>query len=235
MSRPDTTHIAFKTWEAEGESLESVEARIHDGAPIDLLKQRASGYLELFDRLFPGLDLPERPAVMEIGSGVGYVIEAAIKRYRPGRIVGLDVASGMIGKARERLQRDGIDCSAIDFVHYDGVDAPLPDDSFDLIYSVACLQHAPRPYCYRALMEAQRLIRPGGRVLIHLLAYSHFREHMTPSLFSAEVEQQIGLREGHWHHYYSIDEMDAVLRHGLDARNPLVKEHAGSLYLSFGK
>ncbi len=228
-------HIAFQTWEAAGESLESVEARIHDGAPMALLKQRANGYLETFHRLLPGLRIPQRPAVMEIGSGVGYVMEAAIQRYKPTRIVGLDVASGMIEKARERLQRDAVDRSAVEFVHYDGIDAPVPDSSFDLIYSVACLQHAPRPYCYRALMEAQRMVRPGGTVMIHLLTHSHFRQYMTPAAFRADVDQQIRMQEGHWHHYYSADEIDAVLKSGLAAQQPRIQEHAGSLYFSFSK
>ena len=228
-------HIAFKTWEAQGESLESVEARIHDGAPIALLKERASGYLQTFHGLFPNIRVADQPAVMEIGSGVGYIMEAAINRYQPSRIVGLDIANGMIEKAKERLRRDGLDGPGVDFAHYDGVNAPLPDNSFDLIYSVACLQHAPRPYCYRALLEAQRMIKPGGIVLIHLLAYSIFREHMSPELFRAEVDQQIGMREGHWHHYYSMDELDAVLKHGLGIAAPLIKEQAGSLYLHFSK
>lgn len=228
-------HIAFKTWEAQGESLEPVEARIHDGAPVTLLKERAAGYLQTFHDLFPAIRIANAPSVLEIGSGVGYIMEAAINRYQPSRITGLDVAAGMIEKARERLRRDGLDGPGVDFVHYDGVDAPLKDNSFDLIYSVACLQHAPRPYCYRALMEAQRMIRPGGTVMIHLLAYTHFREHMTPDLFRSEIEQQIGMHEGHWHHYYSLDELDAVSRHGLGIRSPLIEERAGSLYLVFSK
>lgn len=228
-------HIAFKTWEAENESLESVEARIHDGVPSSHLKARAAGYLDFFETFFPHVRLPKNPAVMEIGSGVGYVLEAALQRYQPSRLVGLDIAAGMIEKAKLRLQRDKVDTQVIEFVHYDGINAPLADNSFDLIYSVASLQHAPRPYCYRALIEAQRMIKPGGFVCVHLLAYSHFRQHMTPALFHAEVSQQIGMLEGHWHHYYSIDEVDAVLSHGLAAKNAQVKEHAGSLYLCFSK
>ncbi len=45
--------------------------------------------------------------VLEVGSGLGYIMEAAVKILNPSRIVGLDVAANMIGKARERLARDG--------------------------------------------------------------------------------------------------------------------------------
>lgn len=235
LSPSDSRHIAFKTWEAENESLESVEARIHDGVPTAHLKARAAGYLESFHRFFPDVRLPKNPAVMEIGSGVGYVLEAALQRYTPSRLVGLDVASGMIEKARQRLDRDKIDTQAVEFVHYDGVNAPLQDRSFDLIYSVASLQHAPRPYCYRALIEAQRMIKPGGFVCIHLLAYSHFKAYMTPEIFKMEVAQQIDMAEGHWHHFYSTDEIDAVLNHGMAARGIRIIEQAGAIYLCFSK
>jgi ubiquinone/menaquinone biosynthesis C-methylase UbiE len=228
-------HVAFRTWEAQNEPLTSVEARIHDGVSSDQLHHRADEYLDTLESLFPGFRPARRSQLMEIGSGVGYILEAAGRRYVPSRIVGLDVAAGMIDKAHERLERDGVDTSAIEFVHYDGVTAPLPDDSFDVIYSVASLQHAPRPYCFRALMEAHRLVKPSGSVYIHLLAYSHFETHMTPQLFDLEIAQQIRGSEGHWHHYYTKAEIEAVLEYGIGASRADVRELAGSLFFCFGK
>jgi SAM-dependent methyltransferase len=228
-----TRHVAFRTWEATDESLSAVEARIHDGVPQEQLHQRADGYLDTLETLFPQARPRSDGQLMEIGVGVGYIMEAAVRRYSPNRIVGLDIASGMIEKARQRLERDGVDTRAIEFVHYDGVSAPLPSASFDFIYSVASLQHAPRPYCFRAMMEAHRLIKPSGSVCIHLLAYSHFKEHITPELFSQEIDRQIQGREEHWHHYYSRDEIEAVLTYGVGARDLRVQEQGGSLFICF--
>ncbi len=232
-----TKHVAFETWEARGESLESVEARIHDGVPAKHLRQRAAGYLETLDALFP----ESRPRIgsrlMEIGSGVGYVLEEALRRYKPASIVGLDIAAGMIEHAKQRLHRDGVDASKVEFIHYDGVDVPLPDASIDHIYSVASLQHAPRPYCFRAMMEAWRLLRPGGAACIHLLAYSHFRDHMTLGAFQQELLQQIRENAGHWHHYYTVEELESVLRHGVgvSAECIALRQQLGSVYLSCRK
>ncbi len=228
-----SSHAAFQTWEARNESLDAVESRIHDGVPPDKLHQRADDYLDTFEGLYPR-SRPRRGAdLMEIGVGVGYIMEAALRRYSPRKIVGLDIAAGMIDKARERLERDSVHTRAIEFVHYDGVTVPLPSNSLDFIYSVASLQHAPRPYCFRAMMEAYRLVKPSGCVYVHLLAYSHFREHMTPELFSQEVDRQIQGGEGHWHHYYSADELDAVLRYGIGVRNLRIREQWGSLFVCF--
>jgi SAM-dependent methyltransferase len=226
-------HVAFRTWEAKNESLNNIEARIHDGVPHEQLHRRADDYLDSFENLFPEARPRTGAYLMEIGVGVGYVMQAAVRRYAPEKMVGLDIASGMIDKARQRLERDAVDTQAFEFLHYNGVDVPWPSASFDLIYSVASLQHAPRPYCFRAMMEANRLIKPSGFVYIHLLAYSHFKDHMTPELFSQEVDRQIQGREEHWHHYYSKDEIEAVLTYGIGVKQLRVNEEGGSLFICF--
>lgn len=232
---PANTHIAFDTWDIGSETLESVEARIHDGVSRGELHRRASGYLDALDGFFPKSCPPAGSVMMEIGSGVGYIMEAALRRYQPKRIVGLDVAAGMISMAKQRLARDLVDVSAISFAHYDGIDMPFPDESVDHIYSVASLQHAPRAYCFRALMEAHRVVRRGGAVRIHLLAYSHFRGNVTLDSFRDEVDRQVHNRLGHWHHYYSAEEIESVLRYGIGASDIGVREHAGSLYICYSK
>ncbi|HSN39656.1 MAG TPA: methyltransferase domain-containing protein [Burkholderiales bacterium] len=227
-------HIAFDTWEGKGETLEAIEARIHDGVPVARLRERAEGYLNTFQTLYPE-SIPRRSSrIMEIGSGVGYVMEAALRRYHPVRLVGLDIAAGMIEFAKQRLRRDGVDTRSVEFVHYDGIDAPLPDASFDMIYSVASLQHAPKPFCFRAISEAYRLLATGGTAWIHLLAYSHFRENVTPERFRHELLQQIHNRSGHWHHYYTAEELAATLQYGIGVSQDhfQIRELQGSLYIN---
>src|SRR5262245_44172058 len=99
-------HSAFETWNIGTEELESVENRIHDGAPHARLKDRARGYIDTFARLFPW-SLPQPGArLMEIGGGLAYVMHASAERLAPGSVVGLDVAPSMIEKAKQRLSRD---------------------------------------------------------------------------------------------------------------------------------
>jgi SAM-dependent methyltransferase len=234
---PARTHVAFETWEGRGESLEAIEERIHDGAPVAKLRARAAGYLDTFEALFPDAVPAYSSRILEIGSGVGYVLEEALRRYRPSRAVGLDIAAGMIEFAKQRLHRDSVDTSVVEFVHYDGVNAPIPSESIDLAYSVASLQHAPRPYCFRAITEACRLLAPGGFAWIHLLAYSHFRQHMTPDHYQQELLQQIHEHQGHWHHYYTVEEIETTLCYGIGvAKDDLrVQERSGSLFVCVHK
>lgn len=222
---------AFETWQARGQTLEQVEARIHDGVPKDKLHARAKGYVDTMIKLFPELDDRRFDTVLEIGSGVGYVLEAADRQWRPSRLIGLDIAEGMLDFARQRLERDDVPREHVELTPYDGITFPFADNSVELIYSVASLQHAPRPYCFQALAEAHRVLRAGGFACIHLLSYAHFETYMTPEKFRREIAMQTRELSGHWHHYYTASELSAVLRHGIGASDVTIREIANSLYV----
>ena len=67
---------AFKTWDAAGETLESVEARIHDGIPVDRLHDRARSYARRVLKTAPWLSVKSSDAIVEVGPGVGYIMQA---------------------------------------------------------------------------------------------------------------------------------------------------------------
>ena len=163
---------AAQTWNIRDETLESVNSRIHDGVPLNDLETRAQRYVASIFSLFPYASLTNDATVMEIGSGTGYIMEALdsylkSQGIRLQRIVGLDIAEHMIEKAKQRLgERPGLS-----FLHYDGINIPAPDKSFDMIYSVAALQHVPKPYIYNLLFEICRLLKDDGYAVIQLLGF----------------------------------------------------------------
>ena len=61
------------------------------------------------------------------------------------------------------------------------------------------------------------------------------REHVTPELFAREINQQVQSLPGHWHHYYTEEELVNVLAWGIGASGIDIAEVAGSLYVTFGK
>src|SRR4051794_12634463 len=164
--------IAARTWDKE-RSLEDTSKAIHDGARgEEELLSRARDYVSrvLFGN-FPQAVPPAGASILEIGSGLGWIMEAMrgfLDDYgcAPERVLGLDIAPNMIRQAQERLGSD----SQMSFVLYDGVTVPLPDESFDLVYSVAALQHIPRPFVFNLFFEAMRLLKPTGMAVFHLLS-----------------------------------------------------------------
>jgi SAM-dependent methyltransferase len=97
------------------------------------------------------------------------------------------------------------------FIHYDGIAVPLPDKSFDMIYSVAALQHVPKLYVYNLFFEICRLLKDDGHAVIQLLGFKKLPEQEQLIPWRDEVHSQIYRIEGHWHHFYAAEELLFVL------------------------
>lgn len=95
--------------------------------------------------------------MLDVGCGAGQI---AVPAARAGALVtGVDIASNLIAKARERAAAEGVD------VRFDEGDAemlPYPDASFDLVVSLIGAMFAPRPDMVAA--ELLRVCRHGRRI-----------------------------------------------------------------------
>jgi ubiquinone/menaquinone biosynthesis C-methylase UbiE len=222
---------AAATWNNPDESLESVNARIHDGVPLDRLSERADRYVDDIFRLFPYIRLPQRPHCLEIGSGTGYIMKAVDKAlsgkgYLPASITGLDIAESMLARAKQCLGEG----PPFRFLHYDGVTVPLPDMSLDFIYSVAALQHVPKPFVYNLFFEIHRLLKATGFAAVQLLSFNHLPYQEQTLSWRNEIRQQILRATGHWHHFYSRAELEAVLKIGTGFLYVDIQEEISSIW-----
>lgn len=113
---------------------------------------------EALDEAPPGAPLPEgRSMAVEIGSGLGRVCAALADRYD--RVVGIDVAAGMVERARQLVTTP-----SVAFELGDGVSLrPVPDGAADLVLSFTVFQHLLRPSVIEGyITEAARVLRSGG-------------------------------------------------------------------------
>ncbi len=97
----------------------------------------------------PGTD------VLDAGCGAG--MAAQIAAARGARVSGFDAADALLAIARTRVP-------AGDFRLADLEAVPFEDDRFDLVTGFNSFQFASDPA--RALAEARRVARPGGRVVV---------------------------------------------------------------------
>lgn len=229
MSVLKRMHTAFHTWNQRREPLESVEARIHDGVPRERLLDRAYGYVQTLYWLFPFAAPKKTDVVLEIGPGVGYIMQALVDRFPPAQIIGLDVAPAMIEHAQARLKRDGVDTTNWRFETYDGITMPFADRSIDHLYSVACLQHIPKLYVYNLFSEMLRVLK-DGYATIQLLSFAFIPRHHV--LLAEEVKRQLQGEGEHWHHFYSQEEVRCVLT-ALGALDIAITEHDANLWVAF--
>jgi ubiquinone/menaquinone biosynthesis C-methylase UbiE len=120
--------------------------------------------------------------VLEIGTGTG----RCLPHYRKAtRVVALEPDDGMRAIAERRVAARGLTVEVLDG---DAMALPFPDDSFDTIVAAWVLCTIPDPR--RALVEACRVLRPGGTV--------RFCEHVRSENRRLAARQDLLARPWRW-------------------------------------
>ena len=101
---------------------------------------------------------------LDLGCGTGEILALLAEKFPDIELAGLDLARGMIERARERLQS----CLRLVLQTGDMEALPYPDAFFDLIVSNLALQWLESPL--RAFTEARRVLRAEGCFLFSTLA-----------------------------------------------------------------
>jgi ubiquinone/menaquinone biosynthesis C-methylase UbiE/DNA-binding transcriptional ArsR family regulator len=104
-------------------------------------------------------DAPIR-SLLDLGTGTGRMLELFAPDIERG--LGLDLSLDMLALARARLDRAGFKHCSVR--HGDIYDLALPRDSFDVIIIHQVLHFLDDSS--RAIREAARVLRPGGRLLV---------------------------------------------------------------------
>jgi len=101
--------------------------------------------------------------VLDLACGTGLNFRHIIEQISPnGRIVGVDCTRAMLKRARRKLARRRWD--GVTLVEGDATSLPLASDSCDAVlcsYAMAII-----PDYRRAIAEAVRVLKPGGRLVL---------------------------------------------------------------------
>ena len=101
--------------------------------------------------------------VLDVACGTGLVSLAAARAVGPeGRVLGVDLSELMVQAARKHAQSQGLENAA--FERMDAENLVLPDASQDAVLCALGLMYMPEPE--RAVNEMQRVLRPGGRMVL---------------------------------------------------------------------
>ena len=123
----------------------------HDGRGLSALKARQVAHLAPR----PGM------RVLDLGCGRGEVLLACAQRGA--RVAGIDYAAAAVQLTRDTL--DGVDGAEV--VQGDVSRLPWPDGSFDAVLSGDVVEHLVPEDADAMLREAHRVLRPGGRLVVH--------------------------------------------------------------------
>jgi ubiquinone/menaquinone biosynthesis C-methylase UbiE len=129
---------------------------------------RSPGFQDLRNRI---LDLAAPQAgdtVVDVGCGTGLLALAFAERTA--RVWAIDSAPAMIEHLRAKARSAGL--RNVESVVASAVSLPLVDETADLVVSNYCLHELRSADKDRALAEAMRVLKPGGRLVVGDMMFS---------------------------------------------------------------
>ena len=149
-----------------------------------------------WNRILDGLHLRGDEVVLDMGCGRGAVLTAVAGRMTTGRVTGIDIWSrkDQSGNARDVTLRNAALEGVSDRVQIETGDMramPYPDASFDLVVSSLAIHNIPRVGDRkRAIVEAFRVVRPGGRIVIADIRTTRMYAEVLRNLGALDVESR---------------------------------------------
>lgn len=123
---------------------------------------------QLAERLVVGAALQPGQQVLDMATGTGLVAVAAAQRVGPqGRVVGVDLAAGMLQQAQQK--REALGLQNLELYHGDAETLELADSAFDVV--LCCSALILLPDIPAALNRWRQFLKPGG-----LIGFTDFAE-----------------------------------------------------------
>ncbi len=124
-------------------------------------RARMPTYQAMFRTLIDQIGLQSGEAILEIGCGAGSLVRLLARRLGDANpITGADVNPFLLREAVQLAEAEGLG-ELIRFTEANAEALPFEDNSFDCAYSVTVFEECDAD---RAIAEARRVIRPGGRI-----------------------------------------------------------------------
>ena len=124
-------------------------------------RARMPSYRAMFWSLIDAIAPQRGETILEIGCGAGSLVRLLAQRLGTANpITAADVNPFLLREAAQLADAEGV-AGAIQFRQANAEALPFEDNSYDCVYSVTVFEECDAA---RAISEAMRVVRPGGRV-----------------------------------------------------------------------
>lgn len=159
----------------------------------------------------------EPAALVDVGCGTGFLLDRISREVEmPFELHGIDFAPLAIARGQKRYPDLRLSCG-------DGTATGYASGRFDALVSYGAMEHFPDPAA--AIVEAARILAPGGRFLIMLPTLGAYRSDRDDEGWYEDLtgQPQWNLSRATWESYFLTANLDlwrpiAALDHG--ARQP---------------
>jgi SAM-dependent methyltransferase len=146
-------------------STKSIQGKLWSTAPPYWAQHFEPWFSPMYQIALKQLKLSEKDRLLDAGCGSGLFTHLATRTGA--EVIGVDLAQGLLDLARLRNPQ-------ISFLQEDLETLPFKDNSFDIVAGFNSYQYADS--FGKALKEARRVLKPGGRFLIGIWDKSHMSD-----------------------------------------------------------
>ena len=136
-------------------STKTIQGKLWSVAPQDWAQHFEPWFLPMYKKVLEQLELTEEYLLLDAGCGSGLFSSLAIETGA--KVIGIDAAPGLLQVARRRNPQNS-------FLEEDLEALPFTDNRFDVVTGFNSFQYAGN--FEKALAEAKRVVKPGGRLVI---------------------------------------------------------------------
>jgi ubiquinone/menaquinone biosynthesis C-methylase UbiE len=133
--------------------------------------------------------IPDRqasyPVVVDVGCGWGRSLKKLHERFKPQRLIGMDIDAAMLQASAQEAQRNGV---AVEFIQGSSSNIRLDDNSVDMLFCHQTFHHLIDQD--RAIAEFYRVLKPGGIMLFAESTKRYIHSWMIRLLFRHPMEVQ---------------------------------------------